>query len=283
MLRGPCFTLIGALGGGILMFPGASSAVESPWADAGQARVRLLAADPVKTSGPVHLRGGIEIRIARGWHTYWRYPGDAGVPPRFDWSGSDNLAAIEVRFPAPERMVEAGGPKIIGYLDSVVFPLRIRPADPARPVKLRLKLDFAVCEKLCVPAEVRLEIEVPAGGGAPLSAIEAAEARVPKPMKLGESKGLGVLSVRLERGKEPRALVEVAVPAGTGFDLFAEGPTEDWALPLPDKIEAKGGRARFTVPIDGAPPGMKPGSFPAKLKFTLVAGNEAIEVEAPLD
>ena len=265
------------------MFPAASSAIESPWADAGQAMVRLLAADRVQAGRAVDLRGGIEIRIARGWHTYWRYPGDAGVPPRFDWSGSDNLAAIEVKFPAPERMVEAGGPKIIGYLDSVVFPLRIRPTDPARPVKLRLKLDFAVCEKLCVPVEARLEIAVPAGGGAPVATINAAEARVPQPMRLGESKGLGVLGVRLERGKAPRALVEVAVPAGTSFDLFAEGPTADWALPLPEKIEAGNGSARFSVLIDGAPPGTMPGSIPAKLKFTLVAGNRAIEVEAPLD
>jgi len=272
---------IGAVLAGILMCAGPSSALESPWVELGQAKVRLLAAGSGGSGGP--LRGGIEVQLARGWHTYWRYPGDAGVPPRFDWSGSDNLAAIELRFPAPERIVEASGPKVIGYMDSVVFPLRIRPADPARPVKLRLLFDFAVCEKICIPAEARIVLDLPAAGGAPLSALDAAEARVPKLRKLGEDKNLGVIAVKLERGREPRAVVEVAVPAGKKFDLFAEGPSADWALPLPERIEAAGGRARFSVAIEGAPPGAKPGTLPAKLKLTLVAGSEAIEVEAPLE
>ena len=277
------FTLIVPLAAGILMVAPAANAGESPWATTDKAKVRLLSAGPAAASGASILRGGVEIEIARGWHTYWRYPGDAGVPPRFDWSGSGNLAAVEVRYPAPMRIPESGGSKVIGYLDHVVFPLRIRIADPARPVRLRLRLDFAVCEKICIPAEARLALDVPAGGGGSLPALDAAEARVPKPAKLGDGEGLGVLSLRLERGKQPRALIEVAVPPGKSFDLFAEGPTEDWALPVPDKIEAAGGRARFAVPIDGAPPGEKPGAIPATIKLTLVAGSEAIEVEAPLD
>lgn len=270
-----------ALPAAVLLTAPAAHGVESLWADIGKAKVRLLAAGSTASSDAAAARAGIEIRLERGWHTYWRYPGDAGVPPRFDWSGSDNVGAVEVRYPAPERIPDAGGSRVIGYLDHVIFPLRIRAANPARPVKLRLQLDFAVCEKICIPAEVRLSLDVPAGGGANSPALDAAEARVPRAAKLGTSQGFGVRSVRLERGKEPRAFIEVAVPAGKPFDLFAEGPTETWALPLPVLIEAKDGLARFAVPIEGAPPGAAP--IPQNIRLTLVAGGEAIEVEAPLD
>ena len=92
--------------------------------------------------------------------------------------------------------------------------------------------------------------------------------------------GLAVTRVRLERGITPRAFVEGSAPDGS-FDLFAEGPDDRWALPLPEKIESKDGKLRFQLAIDGAPPGGQP--IPPKLVLTLVSGNGAIEVEAPLD
>jgi DsbC/DsbD-like thiol-disulfide interchange protein len=254
-------------------------ALESPWTDTGKANLRLLAAAPSVAGAP--LRAGIEIRLAPGWHTYWRYPGDAGVPPRFDWSGSGNLATVEVRWPAPERIQVEGGLQSIGYHDDVILPLRVRAKDPAQPVSLRLKLDIGVCEKICIPAEARLALDIPARPSGSSAALDAADARVPAAAALGKSKNFGVLSVRLERGKNPRALIEVAAPDGKPLDLFAEGPTDDWALPLPNRISSGNGRARFAVSIEGAPAGGSP--TPSKLRLTLVAGNEAIEVTAPLD
>jgi DsbC/DsbD-like thiol-disulfide interchange protein len=227
------------------------------------------------------VRAGVEIKLKAGWKTYWRYPGDAGVPPRFDWSGSVNLAAVDVKWPAPERFVDESGSQSIGYHGDIVFPLIVRPADPARPVRLKLKLDFAVCQKLCVPADAELALEIPAGESAPLDLLDQAERRVPRRASLGENAGgLAITGVKLERGAMPRVLVEGSAPAGS-FDLFAEGPDDHWALPLPEKIEPKDGKLRFKLVIDGAPPGGPP--IPQKLVLTLVADDKAIEVEAPLD
>jgi DsbC/DsbD-like thiol-disulfide interchange protein len=262
----------------LLLSSKAAVALESPWVATGKADVRLLAAGPAAAGAP--QRAGVEIRLAPGWHTYWRYPGDAGVPPRFDWSGSENLAAVEIFWPAPERISAEGGLESIGYHGTVVLPLKVRAKNSALPVSLRLKLDIGVCEKICIPAEAQVTLAIPASLTGKVPALDAAERRVPVAVPLGRSGQLGVLSVKLERGKEPRALVEVAVPDGKPFDLFAEGPSEEWALPLPKRIAAGGGRARFAVPIDGAPAGGGP--IPAKLRLTLVAG-EAIEVVAPLD
>jgi DsbC/DsbD-like thiol-disulfide interchange protein len=258
---------------GLALFPARATALESSSVDAGKAQVRLIAASP--------LRAGVEIRLANGWHTYWRYPGDAGVPPRFDWAGSTNLASVDVRWPAPERIRVESGIESIGYERDVTFPLRIQPADASKPVTLRLKLDFGVCEKICIPATAKISLDIPAGLTAKHAALYAAEKRLPAVTPQGGDKDLRVISAKLERGSPARAIVEVAVPEGQPFDLFAEGPNENWALPLPKLLDAGAGRARFAVPIDGAPAGGP--STPPSLRLTLVAGDRAIETVVPLD
>jgi DsbC/DsbD-like thiol-disulfide interchange protein len=261
-----------------LLIPSGAVALESSWAEAANSKVRLLAGGAADKDS---LRAGIEIQLKRGWHTYWRYAGDAGIPPHFDWSGSNNLAAVEVLWPAPTRIRVEDGIESIGYYDSVTLPLRVRPRDPAKPVVLQLDLKFGVCEKICIPASARTALEIPLGSAAPNPALVAAEARVPAKTKLGATGTLRILGSKLERGKAPRVLVDVAIPPRGDFDLFAEGPTEEWALPLPKRVEAKDGRARFAVPIDGGPAGGSP--IPSSLRLTLAGGDEAVEVTLPLD
>src|SRR5262249_18013741 len=132
------------------LFVNAAAAEDtSRWDGDGRSAMRLIAG----SSAPgAPVRAGIEIRLKLGWRTYWRYPGDAGVPPRFDFAGSQNLKSYEVLWPAPKRLPE-GGMVTIGYDRDVIFPLVVVPQDPAKPVVLRLKLDYAICEKLCVPAD----------------------------------------------------------------------------------------------------------------------------------
>ena len=75
--------------------------------------------------GATHV-AGLTIRMAPGWHTYWRAPGDAGIPPDFNWSGSANVRDVRVHFPVPE-VFEDNGLRSIGYMDQVTFPLLVRP------------------------------------------------------------------------------------------------------------------------------------------------------------
>jgi DsbC/DsbD-like thiol-disulfide interchange protein len=266
------------LGLGALAAPLAPArALESPWLRGDQADARLVADHAANAP----IRAGVEIQLKPGWKTYWRYPGDAGVPPRFDWSGSENLAEARVRWPAPQRFVDESGAQSIGYHGGIVFPIAVRPKDPAQPVRLKLKLDFAVCEKLCIPAEAELTLAIPAGASASLDLIDRAEQRIPRRLALGETAaGLTISRVHLERGATPHALIEGSASAGS-LDLFAEGPDDRWSLPLPEKIESKDGKLRFRLTIDGAPPGGSP--LPPKLVLTLVGKDAAIEVETPLD
>jgi DsbC/DsbD-like thiol-disulfide interchange protein len=100
--------------------------------------------------GSVQL-AGLLVRLAPHWKTYWRMPGDAGIPPQFDWTGSENAGGIEVQYPAPSRFADASG-ETIGYQNEVLFPILVSPLDLARPLALRLSLLIGVCKDICIPA-----------------------------------------------------------------------------------------------------------------------------------
>jgi DsbC/DsbD-like thiol-disulfide interchange protein len=260
----------------VLNAPGARGADTSAWIGDGRASARLIAG----AQDPDMVRAGLQIRLGSGWKTYWRYPGDSGVPPRFDFSGSDNLASVEIQWPAPLRLGEEGD-SIIGYIDEVILPLRITPQDTHRPVALHLKLDYAVCEKLCVPAEATLALTLDRAPSSQAAALASAEARVPKPSALGDAAAFAIRTVRRDEANgRPHVVVDIAAPSPA--KLFAEGPTADWALPVPQPIGgAADGLQRFAFDLDGLPAGAD--AKGAVLKLTAVSGDRAIEVSAPLD
>jgi len=252
----------------------------SRWDGDARSAARLIAGSQPENAKI--LRAGIEIRIKDGWHTYWRYPGDAGVPPQFDFKASTNLKEARVLYPAPQRLSEDGG-TAIGYTGDIILPLQVVPQDAGKPVALHLKLNYAVCEKLCVPADATVDIQLGAGrSGSQDSVLAAAEARVPRKVALREGQGLAVRAAwRDDTAAKPRVLVDVAAPAGAPI-LFAEGPTPQWALPVPEIVAgAPPGVTRFAFELDGAPPDTAYAG--ALLTLTAVSAQDAIEVSFRLD
>src|SRR5262249_33348123 len=175
------------------------------------------------------------------------------------------------------------GLSTIGYVADLILPLAVAPLTGDQPVTLRVKLDYAVCERMCVPADGKAELVLPIGVSSQEPVLAAGEARVPRRVALGEGTTPAIRSVRREEGKpRARVIVDVAAPAGAAVDLFAEGPTPEWALPVPTAIEgAPAGLHRFAFDLDGAPPGA--GYRNATITLTAVAGDEAIEVATRLD
>ena len=106
---------------------------------------------------------GLSIRLAPGWKTYWRAPGEGGIPPRFNWSGSSNLAAVKVVYPVP-RIIDQNGLRSIGYVSDVVFPLVVKARDASQPVNLRGEIEIGVCEEICIPLTLQVRAELPATG-----------------------------------------------------------------------------------------------------------------------
>ncbi len=256
----------------------AHAADASPWDGDQRAAVRLIAGAQRGAGAATVHRAGIEIRLAPGWKTYWRYPGDSGIPPRFDLSASRNVKSVTVRYPAPQRLTDESGTSI-GYKHGLVFPLDIVAQDATKPVALALKADYAICEKICIPAEGKAELIVSGKPGAQDDLLKQSEGAVPVPAKVGDEAALGVRGVTRE-GKN--IVVDVAAPTGTAVELFAEGPTPEWALPVPSPIAgAPAGQQRFSFELDGLPPNTKPDG--ATLLLTAVAGGKAIEVPYRLD
>ncbi|MGA8888618.1 MAG: protein-disulfide reductase DsbD domain-containing protein [Pseudolabrys sp.] len=273
----PMFAALIAYGIAVVSGGTVCAAGESPWSEDVRSAIRLVSG--ANNNGDAHLRAGIEIKMQPGWKTYWRYPGDSGVPPHFDFSGSENLKTATVLYPAPHLFTDETG-QSLGYKDRIIFPLVISPQQPGKPVRLRLKADYAVCEKLCVPAEGRAELTLTPGDSSQDSALAAAEARVPKQVTAAQ---LGLTVRRTNDGTKPLVAVDLGAPAGNPIDLFVEGPTPQWALPIPKRSQtAPAGRAQFSFELDGLPPGVDP-KGQVDLTFTVVTGERAVEVKTHLD
>jgi DsbC/DsbD-like thiol-disulfide interchange protein len=260
------------------------------WTQELHAAARLIAGAAATEANSKSLRAGVEVELDPGWKTYWRDPGDSGTPPTFDFAESTNVKSVSMEWPAPMRFDDGAGGHSIGYHDHVIWPLRVTPKDASKPVSLHVKLRYAVCGKLCVPAEADLGLPLSGKKGAEDGALVAAEARVPRRTALAPaSDGGGVLAIRsvhreFDEGRQ-RVIVEVASPAGATVDLFAEGPTPDWALPLPeaDKPTVTGATSlrRFSFALDGLPPAVQ--AEGATLTLTAVSPTDAVEVKARLD
>lgn len=170
---------------------------------------------------------GIALEIADGWKTYWRNPGEAGVPPAFDWSGSTNLAAVEIGWPVPQ-VFDSFGFRTIGYSGAVVLPLRLVPEDAARPIGLDLDMELGVCRDICVFEQAELAARIaPADPGAGAAEVAAAQARV---MPGGAEAGVVAATCRVSGAGEDRAFaatVEFDRPVATPH-VALEGPEESW-------------------------------------------------------
>lgn len=271
---------LASLGLAALPHPVFAGQPASPWARDLKSAARLVAGASTGQGETLLLSAGLEITLDPGTKTYWRTPGDSGVPPHFDWSASTNVAEVVVRWPAPIRFPDGNGFSI-GYKQAVILPLDIRPTDPAKPVTLVMKLDYAVCERICIPAKAEGSLRLGAGP-APDPAldrrIEEARSRVPT----REAQGLALTVTGIDRSG-PRPIAELKAIVGAEdavVDLFVEGPTQRWALPLPEMLDQSGPVRRFKLDLDGVPRGEDPLTQP--LTFTLVSGNRAIEVQRPL-
>ena len=256
----------------------------SAWQSDGHASTRLIAGATVKNGDASFLRAGIEIRLDPGWKTYWRYPGDTGIPPTIDFAGSQNVKSATVEWPAPEQFSDGAGGHSIGYVGDVILPLKVTPADTAMPSTLHVNLSYAVCGTLCVPAKAALDLTL-TGRSSDEGLLDKAMQLVPKRVALGvqTKSGLAIRSVQLaSTGGKESVVIDLTAPQGAPVNLFVEGPTPDWALPLPEPDgPANGPERRFTFIVDGLPPGAK--AKGAALTLTAVSGGRAIEVPAHLD
>ena len=259
----------------VAVAPAIAEAGVSPWLRLDHADVRLLVGGP---GDGAERFAAVELRLDPGTLTYWRQPGDAGLPPRFDTTASSNVAAVAVDYPAP-TLLDEDGSQLFGYRDAVAFPMSITVADPARPATLSIKLDAALCRTLCLPVSATLAL--PLSASTDLEAdrvIAAARAAVPRRVATGEAGPLAVQTVALP--STSAEALDVVVRARGPATLFTEGP-DGWAFPAVSVAPSSQGVATLAVPIVQRPSGALPAGLPVRL--TLVDGAAAVEVATRVD
>lgn len=215
----------------------------------------------------------LHLELAPGWKTYWRAPGDAGIPPLLDWSGSDNVAAIRLHWPRPV-VFDLNGMKSIGYHDDLVLPVEVTPKDPAQPVTLRLRADLGICKDICMPA--MLQIEAPLATAAPgTDAIRAALAA--RPARADQAQVTSV-ACQIEPIRDGlRITARIAVPAQGGAEtvVFEPGHAGVWV----SEAETVRQGGALTAVADMVPPEGRPFSLERDaVTLTVIGTDRAAEI-----
>jgi DsbC/DsbD-like thiol-disulfide interchange protein len=220
---------------------------QSPWVPSANSKTRLVSGT-VNIDGKPTVLSGVQLRMDQGWKTYWKNPGDSGMPPGFDWAGSKNLKSAEVLYPAPHRFADGGG-TAIGYDEEVVFPVKVTPEREGEPIELKLAFDYGLCRELCIPNDVSLGLEVPASpaqsaGDALL--LASSLALVPKPAEPEMLPRVSGVEPPLD-GAAPRLFIDALfAPGAKETDLFIDGG--DVLLPVPKPLgPPAAGKQRFVV------------------------------------
>lgn len=249
-----------------------AAAAAGPWASTAEVAVRLVS--PVQAGGDgATVPLGLDIRLQPGWKTYWRSPGDAGLPPRVDWAGSTNLKAAVLSWPAPRR-VELLGIDSNAYEGHVLLPVSATVTKPGAPLDLHAKVDLLVCSDICVPRRLEAGLSLPAGPAVPgpeAALVARFVARVPGD---GVAAGLAIDRVTAD-GSNLVVHVRSATPL-VRPDLFVESG-RPLAFSPPRIALADGGRTATMRVAVASPDGhaVTPPSG-TRLTLTLVDGDRAM-------
>lgn len=230
-----------------------AEAPASDWIEGHKNRVRLSAGH-VEGEAPGTLTGFIEIEMAKGWKTYWRNPGSAGgIPPAFDFSQSSNVEKTEVLFPVPSVMSDQAG-DVIGYKERVIFPVRIMPQDDKAPVQLRVLASYGICEKLCVPVDANLSLDLPPS---PLPSADpdeiAAFEAVPRAggaLRPGDPSGFEADQSSL--GSSGEVILSAQFPGGADGARIYLDVADGRYVPMPTQQSADGETGRFAIDLSNA-------------------------------
>lgn len=173
-----------------------------------------------------HHMAAISLTLAPQWKTYWRAPGDAGIPPLFDWSGSQNVKAVTIHWPSPQ-VFHTNGMQTVGYHDKLVLPVEVTPRDPGQPIFLRAQVDLGVCKDICMPAAVQLQAELTAPGK-PDEAIRAALKALPNSGAEAGLAGIACVLDPIADGLRLTATLTLPTRGPQEVVVFEAGNTSVW-------------------------------------------------------
>ena len=263
-----------------------------------QVRAQLLAHAPQGIAPGRTVWLGLQIEHQSGWHTYWKNPGDSGLPTTLKWTLPTAVQAGEIAWPTPKKF-PLGDLANYGYEGTLLLPvpLRIDPGFGGPSLEVRLQASWLVCRRECIPQDGQFTLTLPTQGATAShgAAFEAALAAQPKPLASGGSRiavqgselkltltGLpqAARGQRLELFPETPGIIE---PAGAwqqawqGNTWSAQVPLSKMRSDSPDRLPvvvalASGPAWRIEAPVSGTWPAPAPlVPVPASLEAALKA------------
>lgn len=236
------------------------------------ARIEIL--DGGLTARGTH-RAALKITLAKGWKTYWRSPGDAGIPPRFDWGDSRNIASVSLDWPTPEVFV-LFGMRSIGYKDELVLPIEITLKEKGKPVLMAGVVEFGVCEDVCIPARLTFDQPLNARAGRN-AAIDAALAN--QPMSASQA-GVRSATCRLSPAGDGTLLInaEINMPptGGDEVTVIEPGNPKLWAS---ETASSRSGKILSTTGEVAHISGTSFALDRSQVRITVLGKNRAVDIQ----
>lgn len=253
-----------------------AQAAAGEWQSSDYLQARLIGASSAWGEDET-FDGAIQVKIAEGWHAYWRTPGDGGLAPQFDWENSTNVKAAVVSWPAPTRFTIMGLHSF-GYSDAVAFPVTITPEDKTKPAKLALDLNMMVCHEICVPQFLTVTMDIPAG--AAQTAVEDGDVRAARETVSSLENRPGLKINNMVLGPEALVITAFAQRGYDDVDLFVEIDDESLIMTAPPEItidEDEPRQARLKIPAPEGWDNLMTTLDGKTITLTLTDGRQAVE------
>lgn len=216
----------------------------------------------------------LHLTLAPGWKTYWRSPGDAGIPPMFDWTGSENVKSVHFHWPRP-HVFHLNGLQTVGYKGELILPIEVTPADPTRPLRLKGRVDLGVCDEICLPATFDFDLAMQ-GPGAPDPLIDRALADRPISGKSAGLSGIGCAIDPITDGIRITATLDLPQPPGDEVVVFETGKAGIW---VSEAASSRDGN-RLTASAEMVPPHGAPFALDRSgVTVTVISASRAVEIK----
>lgn len=256
--------------------PLTAKAISTDWIKYDEVEYRIIVGNAQENDyGDTIIQAGIEYKLLKNWHTYWRTPGDAGVPLTFNLEGSENLESIDIKWPAPERHLAYGAIQTYIYHDSVVFPMTLHIEDGDKDVTLKAASNHMVCEEICIPLQDEFTLTIPANHSDDAMHAIIKEARKQLPRKNGY-KGVSINSASINGDK-----LTITAYNKKGFsdesDIFIEQEGDNFRFLKYENAALSDDKTTitYTIPVEAL---LEDSSLAGKLiTLTLVDGKISIE------
>ncbi|MEO1112731.1 MAG: protein-disulfide reductase DsbD domain-containing protein [Pseudomonadota bacterium] len=241
-------------------------AAMTDWVEVHGGAVRLISTGPLQDG---QYKAGLEFLMEPGWHTYWRYAGEAGIPPQISVTRSKNVAELDVLYPVPERYDDGFSESIV-YHDGIVLPFLITPDSAEDPAHLEIEVFFGICKDICVPGEASLSLNFRPGDRDDKLAGKLVQRDLSAVPGAGPADGLDITSVSHDGADY--IMIETRAADGQDIDLFAAGPEGSY-IGLPKLVSHTDGIAIWRLSTKG----LATTPDDDQLRLVLTAGGSGIE------